>query len=141
MTKPFTDARAATGPRYFPMASAAGVQLPFSEAVQLRDTLYVSGQIGIQPGTLTLASGGMVPEARQAVENLKAILERHGSGLEHVLKCTILLADIADWPAFNQVYLGYFKPPLPARSALAASGLALGAKVELECVAFVPTAE
>ncbi len=141
MTKPFTDAGAAAGPRYFPMASAAGVELPFSEAVQLRDTLYVSGQIGIQSGTLTLASGGIVPEARQAIENMKAILERHGSGLEHVLKCTIFLADIADWPAFNTVYLEYFKPPLPARSALAASGLALGAKVELECIAFVPKAK
>jgi reactive intermediate/imine deaminase len=114
------------------------MQLPFSEAVQLGDTLYVSGQIGIQPGTLTLAPGGIVPQARLALENMKAILERHGSGLEHVVKCTIFLADIADWPTFNEVYREYFKASLPARSALAASGLALGASVELECIAFVP---
>jgi len=121
------------------MASIAGVQLPFSEAVQLGDTLYVSGQIGILPGTLTLAPGGIKSEARQAIENLKAVLERHGSGLEHVVKCTIFLADIAEWPAFNEVYREYFKVNLPARSALAASGLALGARVELESIAFVPS--
>lgn len=120
------------------MPPAAGVQLPFSEAVQLGDTLHVSGQIGIQPGTLTLVSGGIVPEARLAIENMRAVLERHGSGLRHVVKCTIFLADIADWPAFNEVYREFFKTPLPARSALAASGLALGARVELECIAFVP---
>jgi 2-iminobutanoate/2-iminopropanoate deaminase len=120
------------------MPPTGGMQLPFSEAVQLGDTLYVSGQIGIQPGTLTLAPGGIVPQARQALENLKAILERHGSGLGHVVKCTIFLADIADWPTFNEVYREYFQASLPARSALAASGLALGASVELECIAFVP---
>lgn len=132
------ESGAGDGPRHFPMAPIGGVQLPFSEAVQLGDTLYVSGQIGIQPGTMTLVSGGIAPEAQLAIENMKAILERHGSGLKHVLKCTIFLADIAEWPTFNKVYLEFFKPPLPARSALAASGLALGAKVELECIAFVP---
>ncbi len=125
-------------PRFFPMAPAGGVELPFSEAVQVGDTLYVSGQIGIQPGTLTLVPGGIVPEARQALENLRAVLERHGSGPGDVVKCTIFLADIADWPRFNEVYREFFKTHLPARSALAASGLALGAKVELECIAFVP---
>jgi len=129
---------ASGGPRRFPMSPAGGKQLPFSEAVQLGDTLYVSGQVGVQPGTLALAAGGLVPEARRALENMKAILERHGSGLEHVVKCTIFLADIADWPAFNEVYREFFKSSLPARSALAASGLALGARVELECIAFVP---
>jgi 2-iminobutanoate/2-iminopropanoate deaminase len=129
----------AFGPRYYPIAPIGGVQLPFSEAVQLGDTLYVSGQIGIQPGTLTLASGGIKAEARQALENLKEVLERHGSGLDYVVKCTVFLADIADWPVFNEVYREYFNVNLPARSALAASGLALGARVELECTAFVPS--
>jgi len=138
MTQPHVTSGTGDGPSYFPIAPAGGIQLPFSEAVQLRDTLYVSGQVGIQPDTLKLVAGGLVPEARLAIENMRAILERHGSGLQHVLKCTIFLADIADWPAFNEVYREYFKPPLPARNALAASGLALGAKVELECVAFVP---
>ncbi len=112
--------------------------MPFSEAAQLGDTLYVSGQIGIQPGTLTLVPGGIVPEARQAIENLRVILERRGGSLRNVVKCTIFLADIADWPKFNEVYRECFGAHLPARSALAASGLALGAKVELDCIAYVP---
>ena len=131
---------AASGPRRFPLAPIAGVELPFSEAVQLGDTLYVSGQIGLQPGQMAVVPGGIVPEARGALESLRAILERHGSGLEQVIKCTIFLADIAEWPKFNEVYREFFKTHLPARSALAASGLALGARVELECIAYVPPA-
>jgi 2-iminobutanoate/2-iminopropanoate deaminase len=128
----------ASGPQYFPMPATGGAPLPFSEAVKLGDTLYVSGQLGNLPGTLTLAPGGIRPETRRAFENLKAILERHGSSLDHVVKCTVFLADIEDWSAFNEIYRDYFKTNLPARSALAASGLALGARVEVECVAFVP---
>jgi len=120
------------------MPPAGGVPLPFSEAVKLGDTLYVSGQIGILPGGMALAPGGIGPEARRALENMRAVLERHGSALDHVVKCTVFLADIGEWPAFNDVYRDYFRANLPARSALAASGLALGARVEVECVAFVP---
>lgn len=129
-----------SGPRYYAMPSTGGAPLPFSEAVQLGETLYVSGQVGNAPGTFTLVSGGIDAEARQVMENLKAILERHGSSLDRVMKCTVFLADIKDWPAFNAVYRTYFKTNLPARSALAASGLALGAKVEVECIAWVPPA-
>jgi len=129
------------GPQYFPMPSTGGTQLPYSEAVKLGDTLYVSGQIGNLPGTLTLVPGGIDPEARRSLENIKVILERHGSSLEHVVKCTVFLADIKEWPAFNAVYREFFKTNLPARSALAASGLALGARVEVECIAFVPPAK
>jgi 2-iminobutanoate/2-iminopropanoate deaminase len=105
----------------------------------LGDVLYVSGQIGNLPGTLTLAPGGIVPESRRALENLRGILERHGASLESVVKCTIFLADIADWKAFNEVYREFFRTNLPARSALGASGLALGARVELECIAHLPS--
>ena len=79
-----------------------------------------------------------MPETRRTLENIKAILERHGSSLNHVMKCTVFLADIKDWPAFNEVYREFFKTNLPARSALGANGLAFGARVELECIAFVP---
>jgi 2-iminobutanoate/2-iminopropanoate deaminase len=113
--------------------------LPFSEAVQLGDVLYVSGQIGNLSGTLTLASGGIVPESRRALDNMREVLERHGSSLRSVVKCTIFLADIADWKTFNEIYREYFPTTLPARSALATNGLALGARVELECIACVPT--
>lgn len=129
-----------SGPRYYAPASTGSTPLPFSEAVQLGETLYVSGQLGNAPGTFTLVPGGIEAEAKQTLENLKAILERHGSSLDRVVKCTVFLADIQDWPAFNAVYRTYFKTNLPARSALAASGLALGAKVEVECIAWVPPA-
>jgi len=112
--------------------------LPFSEAVQLGDVLYVSGQVGNLPGSLTLAPGGIAPESRRALDNLREILERHGGSLRSVVKCTIFLADIADWKTFNEIYLEYFPTNLPARSALAASGLALGARIELECIAHLP---
>jgi 2-iminobutanoate/2-iminopropanoate deaminase len=115
----------------------AGLGLPFAEAVRVGDTLYVSGQIGNRPGTLELVPGGIGPETRQTLENLKAILERHGSGLERVVKCTVFLADIAEWPAMNEVYRGYFPSNPPARSAVAGSGLALGARVEIECIAVI----
>jgi 2-iminobutanoate/2-iminopropanoate deaminase len=129
---------AAVGPRYFPMQSTGGAPLPFSEAVQLGEVLYVSGQIGNLPGTLTLVPGGIVPESRRALDNMREILERHGGSLRSVVKCTIFLADIADWQTFNEIYREYFPAILPARSALAASGLALGARVELECIAHLP---
>lgn len=132
---------AQAAPKYFPMPPAGGGALPFSEAVQLGNTLYVSGQIGISPGNLTPAPGGFEAEASRAMENMKAILERHGSSLDQVLKCTVFLADIKDWPAFNVVYRKYFQTRLPARSALGANGLALGARVEIECIAFVPPAK
>ena len=135
---PSLFAEDAKAPKYYPMPPTGGAPLPFSEAVQLGDTLYVSGQLGNQPGTLTLVPGGMDAEAKQALENMKAILERHGSSLDHVVKCTVFLADIKEWPAFNVIYRSYFKKNLPARSALAASGLALGARVEVECIAYVP---
>lgn len=133
-----SDSAQPVATQYYPMPSTGGAPLPFSEAVQHGDTLYVSGQIGILPGTMTLATGGIGPEARRALDNMKAILERHGSSLDHVMKCTVFLADIKEWPAFNAIYREYFKTNLPARSALAASGLALGARVEVECIAVVP---
>jgi 2-iminobutanoate/2-iminopropanoate deaminase len=120
------------------MAPVKGQSLPFSEAVQVGNTLYLSGQIGNAPGTLELVPGGTLAQARQVMENIKAILERHGSSLDHVVKCTVFLSDMKDWPAFNDVYRQYFKTRLPARSALGANGLALGAGVEVECIALVP---
>lgn len=114
--------------------------LPFSEAVRAGDFLFVSGEIGALPGKLVLAPGGITGEARQAIENVRDILRRHGATLSDVVKCTVFLADMKDWPAFNTVYREYFKPPFPARSATGATGLALGARVELECMAYVPVA-
>ena len=109
--------------------------LPFSEAVRVDDLLYLSGQIGLVPGTMKLVPGGLQAEARQTLENIKASLEAHGYSMRDVINCTVMLADISEWAAFNEVYRIYFSAPYPARSALGANGLALGARVEVECVA------
>ena len=111
--------------------------LPFSQVVRVGKTLYLSGQLGIAPGTKGPVRGGIEDEAKQALENVKAILERNGSSMNRVVKCTVFLADIRDFSKFNEVYRAYFSSPFPARSALAASGLALGARVEIECIAVV----
>ncbi len=99
--------------------------------------LYLSGQIGTVPGTTELVPGGIREETRQALENIKEILERNGSTLNRVFKCTVFLADINEWPKMNDVYRTYFPKAPPARSAMAASGLALNARVEIECIAVV----
>ena len=121
------------------LVSDAGkaLDLPFSDAVRVGNLLVLSGQLGNLPGTTELAPGGMAGEARQAMENIKAILERDGSSMDKVVKCTVMLTDIAEWPAFNEVYVTYFPGPKPARSAFAAAGLAFGGKVEVECWASV----
>ncbi|MBD9369903.1 RidA family protein [Xanthomonas sp. XNM01] len=111
---------------------------PFSAAVRAGDTLYLSGQIGVD-------AQGRVPEAfeaqaRQALDNLVASLEMAGLGLEHVVKCVVMIEDMQRWPEFNRVYLEYFtdRARLPARSAFGSSGLALGAALEVECIAQFP---
>jgi 2-iminobutanoate/2-iminopropanoate deaminase len=109
--------------------------LPFSEAVRVGDALYLSGQVGIKPGTLDLVPGGIKAEARQTLENIRTSLEAHGYAMRDVVKCTVMLADIFEWAAFNEVYKSYFTAPYPARSAFGTSGLAMGARVELECFA------
>ena len=97
--------------------------------------LYLSGQMGTLPGTVSLVAGGMAAEARQALQNVQRALEVHGYSLQHVVKCTVMLADMADWPAFNEVYRDFFKAPYPARSAFGAGGLALGGKLEIDVIA------
>ena len=118
---------------YLVSEEAKALNLPFSEAVRVGDMLYLSGQLGTLPGTNSLAPGGIEAEARQAMENIGSILERHGSSMDRIVKCTVMLADIAEWPRFNDVYVTFFPGPKPARSAFAASGLALNGRVEVEC--------
>ena len=110
---------------------------PFSSAVRAGDLLYLSGQIGVVPGTLELVEGGVGPQTRQTLENIRTVLEYAGSSLERVVKCTVFLRDIADYSAMNEVYRTFFPTNPPARSTVAGSGLALGARVEIECIALV----
>lgn len=112
-----------------------GQNLPFSEAVEVDGLVFLSGQIGVKPGTLELVDGGIGAEARQTMDNIGATLEAADLTFADVVKCTVMLADMADWPAFNAVYTDYFEAPYPARSAFGASGLALGGRLEVECIA------
>lgn len=122
---------------YFaPAGRVAGTKLPFSEAVRVGSTLYLSGAIGIDESGV-LVPGGIEAETRQALANIRATLERHGSSMGRVVKATAMLADMAEWAAMNRVYVEAFPDQLPARSAFGASGLALGARIELECVAVI----
>ena len=119
---------------YLLMPGMEDLDLPFSSAVRVDNTLYLSGNLGNLPGTIELAEGGIGGETRQTMENIKAVLEQCGSSMDEVVKCTVFLADMAEWGAMNEVYKTYFTNP-PARSALGANGLALGARVEIECIA------
>jgi 2-iminobutanoate/2-iminopropanoate deaminase len=117
----------------------AALGLPFCAAVRVGDMLYFSGAIGNRPGTLKLVECGIAAEARQAMDNIGRVLAACGLGFGDVVKCTIMLADMGEWRAFNEVYVGFFEAGrLPARSAFGASGLAMGARVEIEAMARFP---
>ncbi len=129
-----TVGAAAVEPEYFARKAPPGQNYPFSEAVRVGDMLYLSGEIGIGADG-KLVGGGIKVEAKQVMDNIGANLARHGSSFDHVVQCTVALADIADWPVFNDIYRGYFGTHFPARMAYASAGLALGAKVEVQCSA------
>ncbi len=109
--------------------------LPFSEGMHAGNLVFLSGQLGTLPGKLELNNKTAEDEFRQVMENLFTTLKANGLGARNVVKCLVMLADMKDWPAFNKIYLEYFEPPFPARSAFGANGLALNARVELEVIA------
>jgi reactive intermediate/imine deaminase len=111
--------------------------LPFSEAVRVGNLLFISGQIGITPGSMKLVPGGIEEQSRQTMQNIKGSLEAHGYSMKQLVKCTVMLADMSEWDAFNDVYKTFFQGKYPARSAMGVNGLALGARVEVECIAAV----
>ena len=122
---------------FYPSSGALPPDLPFSEAVRVGDLVILSGQVGVEPGSLDLVEGGVAAEARQTMENIRSVLEANGLSMKDVVKCTVMLDDISQWAAFNEVYSEFFEPPYPARSAFGADGLAIGAAVEVECQAAV----
>lgn len=109
---------------------------PYSTAVRVDNMLYVSGALGVIPGTGTLAEGGIQGETRQTLENISASLKMFGSSMDRVVKCTVFLADIEEWGAMNEVYITFF-PNKPARSAVGDVGLGLDARIEIECIAVI----
>lgn len=133
----FSPAVAAQRPpvEHFGAPALNGQPLPFSNAVRVGDVLYLSGQIGV--GADGRLPEGIEAQTRATMANIAAILASAGRGWGDVFHCTAMLENMADWPAFNRIYVTYFTPGrLPARSALGADGLALGALVEVECQAY-----
>ncbi|HIE39708.1 MAG TPA: RidA family protein [Anaerolineales bacterium] len=108
---------------------------PYSQAVQVGDLIYTAGQLGLVPGTKTFAGPDIESQTRQALKNLKAILEAAGSCLQHVVKTTVFLQDIGEFAQMNGVYAEFFPEDPPARSAVQVAALPLGARVEIEAVA------
>jgi 2-iminobutanoate/2-iminopropanoate deaminase len=107
---------------------------PFSPAVRVGNLLFLAGEIGTD-SLGRVVPGGIQAEARQTLNNIKRTLEVSGSSLDRVVKCTVFMADMKEWPAMNEIYATYFKNHFPARSAFGATGLALNARVEIECIA------
>lgn len=108
---------------------------PYSQAIEHHGFIYVSGQLPIDPATGAFPEGGVKEQTRQSLMNMKAILEQAGSSMDKVLKTTVLLADMGDFGAMNEVYADFFAAPFPARCAFAVKMLPKGALVEIECVA------
>jgi reactive intermediate/imine deaminase len=106
----------------------------FASAVRVGNLLFLSGQIGTD-STGRLVPGGLQAEARQALNNIQGVLEKNGSSLDRVVKCTVFLADMKDYNDFNEIYATYFRARKPARSAFGATGLARNARLEIECIA------
>ena len=130
-----TGAKEPDAPEFLNAGTVMPAGLPFSEAVRVGRLLYLSGQIGNEPGTLKLVEGGLGPETRQTMRNIEAILQAHGYGLRDLVKCSVMLADMERWSEFNDAYKPFFDEHFPARSAMGVNALALGAQVEIECIA------
>jgi len=121
---------------HYQLEKTKALGLPFSDAVIVGDIIYLSGQIGNLPGTLDLAPGGLIPEAKQIFKNIEAVLKANGSTLEDIIKVTVMMENIDEWGEFNKEYVQIFDgDKKPARSAFGSTGLALGAKLEVECIA------
>lgn len=134
MTLALTACAADPAPRTFDRDPSLG-DLPFSSAVVVGDTIYLSGEIGRAPGSTTIVPGGVGAETRQIFENYKATLARVGASLDDIVKCTVFLDDMADYAEMNAAYREFFPGDKPARSTVGVDGLALGAALEIECLA------
>ncbi len=111
---------------------------PYSQAIQFGNLLFTAGQIGLEPSSGELVTGGIEAQTRQVLTNVKNILETAGSGLENVVKTTVFLQNMADFAAMNAVYAEFFPANPPARSTIAVAALPKGAMVEIEAIAILP---
>jgi len=138
MFSSFLTSAIASSPEHYTIPENKDKNLPFSEGVRVGNTVYLSGQIGIPPGKNKLVSGGIQAEAIQIFQNIGLVLNHFSLDYNDIVKCLVMMADISEWPKFNTIYKRYFSSPYPARSAFAGSGLAFGARVEVECIANIP---
>ena len=119
---------------YFVLENTKKLDFPFSDATIVNNVIYVSGQVGNIPGSNELVKGGIKEETRQTMKNIEGILTSLGSSMEKIFKCTCMLSDISEWGEMSEEYRKVFNDnKKPSRSAFAGTGLALGAKVEIEC--------
>jgi len=133
--QPAPPARGAQGAEYLQPFGAP--TRPFSPAVRVGDLIFLSGQLGTDPSAGgAVVPGGIEAETRQALENLRTVLVSIGSGMDKVVKCTVMMVDMSEWDRMNQVYREFFPSDrLPARSTFGVTALARGARVEIECFA------
>ncbi len=118
-------------------AAAPGAVGPYSQAIKSGNLIFLSGQIGIDPQTKTLVSGGVEAQAQQVFKNIKAVLAEAGANINQVVKATVFLKEMTDFAKVNAIYSTHFEPPFPARSAVAVKGLPLSADIEIEVIALV----
>jgi 2-iminobutanoate/2-iminopropanoate deaminase len=110
---------------------------PYSQAIRTENLVFTAGQVGLDPATMELVEGGIEPQTRQVLTNLKHVLETADSGLKFVVKTTVYLKDMGDFPSMNSVYGEFFPENQPARSTVQVAALPKGALVEIECVALL----
>ena len=120
--------------------NAAGTVAPYSQGMVGSGLVFTAGSLGLDPASGALVEGGAAPQAKRAIANLAAILDAAGSGLDRVLKTSVFLVDMADYPEVNEVYRDAFPEPYPARTTVAVQALPMGARVEIECVAMAAEA-
>lgn len=110
---------------------------PYSQAVKIGSTVYISGQIPLVPTTMELISDDIALQIKQVFENIAAIAKAAGGSLENIVKLTVYLTDLTHWPKFNEIMLHYFKEPFPARAVIAVSALPKNSQVEIESIMVV----
>ena len=123
---------------HFKGVAKEGMSLPFSKAVKAGDTIYLAGELGIDPATNELTPGGAGPETTQIFANIERTLGEFDADLSDIVKCTVFLRDMADYGPMNAAYSAALPDPKPARAAFAAKDLALGAALEIDCIAYKP---
>ncbi len=117
--------------------SAPGAVGPYSQAIRIGDLVFTAGQVPLDPATGTIDATTIEDQTRQALSNVKAVLEAAGSGLDRAVKLTVFMTDLGDFAAMNGVYAGFFPSDPPARSAVQVTALPLGAQIEIEAIAAI----